>query len=53
MLTTAPLVNSTLLVKSLESQKVHKGFKCTGLLEPLTPAFLKGQLYVEQAQMPK
>lgn len=54
MLTIVFLVNSTVLgVKSLGSQKLHKGFNCMGVLVPLTPAFLKGQLYIEQAQMPK
>lgn len=54
MLTIAFLVNSTILVvKALGSQKLHEGFNCMGVLVPLTPAFLKGQLYIEQAQMPK
>lgn len=54
MLTIVFLVNSTILVgRALGSQKLHKGFNCMGVLGPLTPAFLKGQLYIEQAQMPK
>lgn len=46
-----PVSSTLLVVKSLGSQKLHKGFQLHGVLVPLTPAFLKGQLYTEQAQM--